>query len=144
MGRGVNTRVDAATPRNPISPTIVREAITVLEQTAKDRKTVAVAKLPRSLWLLAPGDRFALGRFRYTGVQVVLTPDVPVVVRQAGVSVDRVMGYIDQAATNGTLPAVMISRGNDGHWWHLDGLHRLVASRLLQIHQQAQVWTLDG
>jgi hypothetical protein len=113
-----------------------------LSALAGRRATVDVAALPASLHLvhMSPG-RIGAGSCSHTGQHVTLRPDMPVVVRQRRAKVATVREYIDLLASGEQPhPVAVTDRPQDGRLWHINGLHRLLAARLLGVTIQASVW----
>lgn len=119
------------------------QALARLQEIAGKRKTIDIAALPADLCFVKAEDASLLGRgaFNYAGANTTLTPDTPVVVCQGRVRLATVAGYIDQLAAHGELPEAMVSdRAGDGRLWHLDGLHRMIAARLMGQPIGAGIW----
>lgn len=89
----------------------------------------------------APRQRLGEGSFSYTADLPDLDACRTVTVRQARVRKTRVEAYVKIIQAGGKVPAVALTdRPQDGTLWHLDGLHRLVAYRLLGLPCPATLW----
>ena len=112
-----------------------------LDALAGKRKTIDVSALAPLRIVAVERGYLGRGCFNSTGEKTVLIPQSPVVVRQGRVRVAVVRGYLDQWASFGELPSMIVSdRPGYGQLWHLDGLHRLVAARLLGDPLRAGIW----
>lgn len=113
-----------------------------LADLAGRRKTIDVAALPGDLNVVsAPKQRLGHGSFSSTRQVIVLTPDIPVVVRQGRVKAADVAAYLDLLASGESVHQIAVTdRPGDGRLWHLDGVHRLVASRLIGLPVTAGLW----
>ena len=68
-------------------------------------------------------------------------PDCPVFVRQAALSKSRVLEYIDMMNSGDSIAAIQVTDLPPGGGnWHLNGLHRLVAARILGRSIRAEIW----
>ena len=68
-------------------------------------------------------------------------PDCPVFVRQTALSKSRVLEYIDMMNSGDSIAAIQVTDlpPGGGHW-HLNGLHRLAAARILGHSIRAEIW----
>lgn len=108
-----------------------------------NRKTVTVAELTDLGIDVAPSGRLGGGSFSFTGTDRTVPADQTLRVRQGRVKKAVVLSYVEQMQTHGTSsvpPIVLTDRPADGHLWHLDGLHRLVAARILDQPIKASIW----
>ncbi|NRQ49559.1 hypothetical protein [Aeromicrobium stalagmiti] len=72
---------------------------------------------------------------------VVLRPHTVVMTPQQFVGVAKVNYYLTQLDAGETIkPARVYDVGDGNGWWHLDGLHRLLAARILGHDLEAKVW----
>ena len=111
---------------------------------AGQRKTIDVSALADFGIVSAPGEwaSVCLGRgaFNSSGEQVTLTPQTSVLVGQGRLRLATVNGYLDQWAVYGDLPSLLVTDlSGDGRIWHLDGLHRLLAARLVNATLAADI-----
>lgn len=107
------------------------------------RMTVTVAELADLGIDVAPSGRLGSGSFSATGETRPVPTDQTVRVRQGRVKKATVLAYVEQMQTAGVssvAPIVVTDRPADGHLWHLDGLHRLVAARILGQPVQSSIW----
>lgn len=73
--------------------------------------------------------------------EVALYPDVPLFVRQRQLYVGQVERYAAMMTLGDTIAAVQVTDVEPGGgFWHLNGLHRMVAARLLDLPIVAEVW----
>lgn len=78
---------------------------------------------------------------RSTGESVVLGPHTVVMTPQQHVGVAKVGYYLTELHEGRPLkPARVADVGDDHGWWHLDGLHRLLAARIVGQGLEAKVW----
>jgi len=76
-----------------------------------------------------------------TGESVVLGPHTVVMTPQEFVGVAKVSYYLTQLDAGEHIKPARVYEVTDGHgWWHLDGLHRLLAARILGQPLEAKVW----
>ena len=99
----------------------------------------------RLLWLavvqagkLDIGDRTSLKSAHET---FTLSPHTVVMTKQEAVGAAKVNWYIEQYRGGADIKPVRVTdvaREND--WWHLDGLHRLLAARILGMPVEAEIY----
>jgi hypothetical protein len=72
---------------------------------------------------------------------VVLGPHAVVMTPQQRVGVAKVNYYLTQLGDGRTIKPAKVYEVQDGNgWWHLDGLHRLLAARIMGQSLQATVY----
>ena len=122
--------------------TTLEHALERLATLAHGRKTLDVPQLPADLGIVsAPKQRLGHGSYHPTEHRLVLEPHTPVVVRQTRLTVDQVATYIRQLARGeAPYPITVTDRPGDGQLWHVNGLHRLIAARLLGYNVPAAIW----
>ncbi|MGV8847227.1 hypothetical protein [Tessaracoccus sp.] len=122
----------------PLSPT-QRTAPDTLEQAAGTRRTVDITALVHLHLETIPAGKIGRGSFTASTQTRALAPTDLVRVRQRTVKVAQVAEYIH---TRSDQPIAVTDRrgGSDGGLDHLDGLHRLVAARLMGLPIQAHIW----
>lgn len=81
------------------------------------------------------------GTFERTDDTVDLRPDNPVFTRQASVSPKRVLEYVEMMRNDDDIANIQVTDivTGGGHW-HLNGMHRLTASRILGRSVCAEIW----
>ncbi|MRJ76073.1 hypothetical protein GEV29_05955 [Aeromicrobium sp. SMF47] len=80
-------------------------------------------------------------RPRSTGEVVVLRPHTVVMTPQRLVGVAKVNYYLTRLDAGESIKAARVYDVGQGHgWWHLDGLHRLLAARIMGQSLEAKVW----
>ena len=97
----------------------------------------------RLLWLavvqagkLDIGDRTSL---KSDGPPFTLQPHTVVMTRQEAVGAAKVNWYVERLHAGDIIKPVRITdAAQAGEWWHLDGLHRLLAARILGLPIQAE------
>lgn len=73
--------------------------------------------------------------------EVALYPHDPVFVRQRNLWVSRVEEYAAMMTLGDTIAAVQVTDVEPGGgFWHINGLHRIVAARLLHMPVVAEIW----
>jgi hypothetical protein len=78
---------------------------------------------------------------RPSGRTVVLGPHTVVMTPQQHVGVAKVSYYLTRLDAGETIKPARVYEVRDGNgWWHLDGLHRLLAARVLGRSLEAQVY----
>lgn len=76
-----------------------------------------------------------------SGETVLLSPHTVVMTPQEFVGVAKVNYYLTQLDAGETIkPARIFEVGEGDGWWHLDGLHRLLAARILGQPLEAKIW----
>jgi hypothetical protein len=76
-----------------------------------------------------------------TGDTVVLGPHTVVMTPQQFVGVAKINYYLTRLDAGETIKPARIYEVEDGNgWWHLDGLHRLLAARVLGQTLEAKVY----
>ena len=76
-----------------------------------------------------------------SGDLVVLSPHTVVMTPQQLVGVAKVNYYLTELDAGRTIKPAKVYEVQDGNgWWHLDGLHRLLAARILGQDLEAKVW----
>lgn len=99
----------------------------------------------RLLWLavvqagkLDIGDRTSLKSTKET---FTLSPHTVVMTKQTAVGAPKVNWYIEQINGGETIKPVRVTDvAQENDWWHLDGLHRLLAARILGRSVEAQIY----
>lgn len=116
-------------------------ALARLSQMAGNRKTISIGLLGDLGIRVGRRGLLGTGSFSFTGGAVTLAPTDALVGRQGRVKVERVRWYIEQCAAGSEMERMAITdRPGDGAWWHIDGVHRVLASRLLGRKIEAEVW----
>ncbi|MCW2788976.1 MAG: hypothetical protein JWP56_1279 [Aeromicrobium sp.] len=78
---------------------------------------------------------------RPTGESIVLSPHTVVMTPQEHVGVAKVNYYLTQLDAGEPIKPAKIFEVEDGNgWWHLDGLHRLLAARIMGQPLEARVY----
>ncbi|MET0953857.1 MAG: hypothetical protein ABWX57_11250 [Aeromicrobium sp.] len=76
-----------------------------------------------------------------TGETILLRPHTVVMTPQQHVGVAKVNYYLTELNEGRSIKPARITDIGQGHgWWHLDGLHRLLAARILGQSLDASVW----
>lgn len=76
-----------------------------------------------------------------TGETFLLSPHTVVMTPQRLVGVAKVNYYLTQLDAGETIkPARVFEVQQDNGWWHLDGLHRLLAARILGQPLEAKIY----
>lgn len=76
-----------------------------------------------------------------TGETIALTPHTVVMTPQQFVGVAKVNYYLTELSAGKTIKPARVAEVGDGDgWWHLDGLHRLLAARIFGQSLEAKVW----
>ena len=76
-----------------------------------------------------------------SGDLVVLSPHTVVMTPQQLVGVAKVNYYLTELDAGRTIKPAKVYEVQDGNgWWHLDGLHRLLAARILGQPLEAKVY----
>lgn len=109
---------------------------------AGDEKLVSTRRL---LWLavvFAGPLRLKEDRSpRSTGDTIVLRPHTVVMTPQERVGVSKVNYYVTRLEAGKSIKPAKIYEVEDGNgWWHLDGLHRLLAARILGQPLEAKIY----
>ena len=108
----------------------------------KDDKVVSTRRL---LWLAVvfsgPLQLKQERTPKATGDSVVLGPHTVVMTPQQLVGVAKVSYYLTQLDAGETLKPAKVYEVDDGNgWWHLDGLHRLLAARIMGQSLEARIY----
>ncbi len=78
---------------------------------------------------------------RSPGETITLTPHTVVMTPQQLVGVEKVNYYLTRLNAGESIkPARVAAVGDGDGWWHLDGLHRLLAARIVGQGLEAKVW----
>lgn len=76
-----------------------------------------------------------------SGDTVVLSPHTVVMTPQQHVGVAKVSYYLTQLDAGEPLKPAKVYEVQDGNgWWHLDGLHRLLAARIMGRPLEARIY----
>jgi hypothetical protein len=76
-----------------------------------------------------------------SGGTVVLRPHTVVMTPQQHVGVAKVNYYLTQLGAGQAIKPAKVYEVQDGNgWWHLDGLHRLLAARIMGRPLEAQIY----
>lgn len=86
-------------------------------------------------------ERLKSGSFNCAGGSVVLTPQNWVITRQGRIEKTRVLEYVEMIRNGDDMADIQVTDivPGGGHW-HLNGLHRLTASRILGVDVKASIW----
>ena len=108
---------------------------------ASDRQLVRTKRL---VWLAVmawPSVDLKVGsRFKKTGETVVLSPHTMVMTEQEAIGAARVNYYVSEYANGAPTTGVRVTDIDPSGWWHLDGLHRLLAARILGLSVEAKIY----
>lgn len=108
---------------------------------ASDRQLVRTKRL---VWLAVmtwPSVDLKVGsRYKKTGEIVVLSPHTMVMTEQEAIGAARVNYYVREYAKGASTSGVRVTDIDPSGWWHLDGLHRLLAARILGLSVEAKVY----
>nr|MCW2727269.1 hypothetical protein [Aeromicrobium sp.] len=107
-----------------------------------DQKVVSTRRL---LWLavvFAGPLRLKEDRSpKSAGESIMLSPHTVVMTPQEHVGVAKVNYYLTRLEAGDSIKPAKIYEVQDGHgWWHLDGLHRLLAARILGQPLEAKIY----
>ena len=135
-----------------LGPKLVTETPTDLDDDSMERM-FSFARLTegkvvptrRLLWLavvqagkLDIGDRASLRSARET---MTLSPHTVVTTKQQFVGAAKINWYVEQINGGEPIKPVRVTDvAQEGDWWHLDGLHRLLAARILGLPVQADIY----
>lgn len=76
-----------------------------------------------------------------TGTSFALKPHTVVMTPQQFVGVAKVNYYLTQLDAEKSIKAARVYEVHEGNgWWHLDGLHRLLAARILGQSLEAKIY----
>jgi hypothetical protein len=108
---------------------------------AGDRQLVRTRRL---VWLAVtawPKVDLKVGRgFKKTGETVVLSPHTMVMTEQDHIGAARVNFYVREYWAGKPVKGIKVTDIDPSGWWHLDGLHRLLAARILGMSVEAKVY----
>ena len=79
-------------------------------------------------------------RYKKTGESVVLSPHTMVMTEQEAIGAARVNYYVREYAKGASTSGVRVTDIDPSGWWHLDGLHRLLAARILGLSVEAKIY----
>ncbi len=99
----------------------------------------------RLLWLavvhagkLDIGDRTSLTSAKET---ITLAPHAVVMTKQVAVGAAKINWYVRELHAGAEIKPVRVTDVvREGDWWHLDGLHRLLAARILGLSVEAHIY----
>lgn len=118
-----------------------QERLDVFNSLTKNRATLSCNKLEFLNVHHTTPERLKQGSFNYSGEQTVLTSSDPVFTRQGHIKTARVLEYVEMLINEDDLADIQVTDipPGGGHW-HLNGLHRLVASRILGRSVEVEIW----
>lgn len=118
------------------------ERLDALMQMAGDEKVVTTRRLVWLAVVFAGPLRLKEDRSPTpTGETILLTPHTVVMTPQQHVGIAKVSYYLTELQDGRALKPARVTDVGEGHgWWHLDGLHRLLAARILGQDLEAQVY----
>lgn len=99
----------------------------------------------RLLWLavvqagkLDIGDRASLKKSKE---RITLSAHTVVMTKQEAVGAAKINWYVEQLAAGESIKPIKVTDvAQEGDWWHLDGLHRLLAARILGLTVEAEIY----
>jgi hypothetical protein len=98
----------------------------------------------RLLWLaVMAGKRLDLkesGGFKYSGETIRLRPHTMVLTPQEAIGAPKVNHYLNELMAGKEFKPIRLTDVGPQGLWHLDGLHRLLAARIIGLVVDAQVW----
>lgn len=98
----------------------------------------------RLLWLaVMAGKRLDLkdtGAFRNSGEVLRLRPHTMVLTTQDAIGAPKVNYYLSELTKGKEFKPIRVTDVGPEGLWHLDGLHRLLAARIIGLVVDAQVW----
>lgn len=116
-------------------------------------------RLDHFLWLAGQGDLIATrrlvwlavmrsdpreledgGRFKDAHQRIVLTPHTMVMTKQEAIGAPKVNYYVARYRDGEDVKPLRVAESAPHVWWHLDGLHRLLAARILGLDVEARVY----
>ena len=120
----------------------VARAECALAELAHGRKTIGSSALAELGIAVGPSGGLGRSSFNATSEpELTLDPTRTIFVQQGRVRAATVSGYLAQWQSFGELPAMLVTdRPGQGTLWHLDGLHRLIAARLVGQPLTANLW----
>jgi hypothetical protein len=125
-------------PSQPDPDARAAGALARLAELAGARKTIDTSALV-GLAIRVAEHQAPPSAYHSTGETVRLAPDTELLVAQGRVRADTVRGYVRQLAAGIPAPPPLVTdRG--GALRHLDGLHRLLAARMLGETVVAELW----
>jgi hypothetical protein len=78
---------------------------------------------------------------RATGESIMLGPHTVVMTPQEFVGVAKINYYLTRLDAGRSIKPAKIYEVQDGNgWWHLDGLHRLLAARIMGQALEAKIY----
>jgi hypothetical protein len=125
------------------SPAVLaqRNAINAFTRLARHRPSLPAGEMEHLGIFSTLPIELKEGEFEKTSDTVDLTTTSPVFTRQASVSPKRVLEYVEMMRNGDTTTDIQVTDivPGGGHW-HLNGLHRLTASRILGRTVRAELW----
>lgn len=118
------------------------ERLDALMRMAGDEKVVTTRRLVWLAVVFAGPLRLKEDRSpKPTGETILLTPHTVVMTPQQHVGIAKISYYLTELQDGRALKPARVTDVGEGHgWWHLDGLHRLLAARILGQDLEAQVY----
>ena len=80
------------------------------------------------------------GGFRKTGETITLRPHTMVLTPQEAIGAPKVNYYLSELQEGRDLKPVRVTDVGPQGLWHLDGLHRLLAARILGLSVEARIY----
>lgn len=112
----------------------------IIDAFNRGKETVLVSDLAELKLVKMAHQQLGAGHpLTNTGQSITLTPSTPIHVRQNRIRLTGINKYL-QSTNDGTeFPKIAVYYEN-GLFWHIDGLHRIVTSRILGESVLGEIW----
>lgn len=102
-----------------------------------------MVRISNLVWLAVisyPDVDFGHGRFKDTKETITLEPHNMVMTSQSMVGAKKISYYIERLRLGEDIGPMKVTDQGPGGWYHLDGLHRLLAARILGRTVEARIY----
>lgn len=107
----------------------------------KQQVSISVKKIHHGLGIV-PASATSLSAYLEGSPKsgILVSKDMSIYTRQQRLQIARVNHYLRLIDSGEDMSPVTLCQDEQGRYWHLDGLHRIVAHRIHGLNITAQVW----
>lgn len=70
----------------------------------------------------------------------IIFPRTPILTRQSRLQIATLSEYLNDLEENTPIRSILLYQDDKGQFWHMDGLHRIMAHRIYNRPIKASIW----